>query len=374
MTATSSNPQSDTSADAATDTQAESETDRAEIDRLIHQLRRKEGNWVSWGQSCQALQKAKMSTQEIFEATGFEPIQQNQLIVASQVFASMLEGGVSDAARVHYETRGSDSLYEFRILPKDHRATAADFAFSNGLDSDQVKEVVKALRDFSYSDTPPPGFEKTMGDAAAYYYWRLARQQSDLQTRSKHIAQSLRFATSNTARSKAEKLLVDFTVVSAKKIPRLPIFRLENEADSPVIVPVAGQMPIMTDDYKQVPAAEPEDPFGMVKFSGTGAWVPVPGWQVILKAEDPVALLAKYEQLPNAPDGIANEDVLVVVDRAKRTWDEFSYFVIDAGGQLEISWFEEEPQTKLLGGVTLIMRPKKIFDQDYTQELWQLDE
>lgn len=374
MTATSSNPQSDSQSKTPAPSEAETKTDSAEIQEIIHQLRRKEGNWVSWGQSCQALQKAKMSTQEIFEATGFEPIQQNQLIVASQVFASMEAGGVSDAAKVHYQQRGSDSLYEFRIIPHSNRAAAADFAFKNGLDSEQVKEVVKALRDFYYSETPPPGFEKTMGDAAAYYYWRLARQQSDLQTRSKHIAQCLRFATSDSARSKAEKLLTDFTVVSAKKAPRLPIFRLEDEADSPVIVPVAGQLPLKTDDYKQVPAVEPEEPFGMVKFSGTGAWMPVPGWQVIMVAEDPIALLAKYNQLPHAPEGMANDDVLIVVDRAKRTWDEFSYFVVDEGGQLEIRWFEEEPQTKLLGGVSLIMRPKKIFDRDYTQELWQLDE
>lgn len=366
MTATSSDPSSNP---------ADSQNlDSAETDQLIQQLRRKEGNWVFWGQACQALQKAKMSAQEIFEATGFEPIQQNQLIVASQVFTSMEAGGVSDATKAHYQTRGSDSLYEFRIISQENRAAAADFAFSHGLDSEQVKDIAKALRDFHYSETPPPGFEKTMGDAAAYHYWRLARQQSDLQTRSKLIAQSLRFATSDSARSKAEKLLTDFTVVSAKKAPRLPIFRLENESDAPVIVPVAGKLPLMTDDYKQVPTAVPEDPFGLVKFSGTGAWVPVPGWQVILNSEDPIALLAKYEQLPNAPEGIPQEDVLIIVDRAKRTWSEFSYFVVDAGGQLEISWFDEEPQTQLLGGVSLIMRPKKIFDENYTRELWQIDE
>ena len=345
-----------------------------EIQATIQRLRRKEGSWVDWGQACQTLQKAKMTPQAIFEATGFEPVQQNQLTVAAQVFDSMLAGGVSEQTKAHYQTRGSDSLYEFRILPQENRAAAADFAFEHELDSEQVKEIVKGLREFYYSETPPPGFEKTMGDAAAYYYWRLARQQGDLQARSKLIAQSLRFATSQSARSKVEKLLTDFTVVSTKAAPRLPIFRLENEADSPVIVPVAGQMPIATEDYKQVPMGEPEAPFGLVKFSGTGAWVPVPGWQVILKTEDPIALLAKYGQLPNPPDGYDDEDVLIVIDRAKRQWDEFSYYVIDAGGQLEISWFEKAPEVQLLGAIALIMRPKKIFDENYTQEYWQIDE
>ena len=345
-----------------------------EIEKLTTQLRRKEGNWVSWGKACQALQKTGTSAQAIFEATGFEPIQQNQLTVAAQVFDAMVAGGVSDQAKAHYETRGSDSLYEFRILPNEDRAAAADFAFNNGLDSEQVKEIAKGLREFSYSDKPPAGFEKTMGDAAAYHYWRLARQQGDLQARSRLIAQSLRFATSDRARSKIEKLLTDFTVTKQKPAPRLPVFRIEEEADAPFIVPVAGPLPLKTEDYKAVPAVEPEDPFGMVKFAGAGAWVPVPGWQVILKAEDPVAILAGYGQLPNAPEGATNEPVLLVIDRAKRQWDEHSYFVIDEAGELTVRWFEEAPQTKLLGGLILVMRPKKIWDTDYNAELWQVDE
>jgi hypothetical protein len=350
------------------------ETTQAAIDELQSQLRRKEGNWVEWGKACQTLQKTGLTPQTIFEATGFEPIQQNQLIVAAQVFDSMVAGGVNDQAKAHYQTRGSDSLYEFRILPQAQRAAAADFAFGNGLDSEQVKEIVKGLRDFYYSDQPPAGFERTMGDAAAYHYWRLARQQSDLQARSRLIAQSLRFVTSDPARSKIEKLLVDFTVVSSKAAPRLPLYRLEDEADAPIIVPVAGHLPLAVADYKAVPVAEPEEPFGLVKFSGAGAWLPVPGWQVILKAEDPVALLAKYDQLPNAPEEATSEPVMVIIDRAKRQWDEYSYFVVAEGDLLALRWFEEAPSSQLLGGVILIMRPKKVFDQDYSQEYWQIDE
>jgi len=372
MTATPPSAPNDAPApDIFTPTQALSQ---AEIDALTFQLRRKEGTWVAWGKACHALQKTGMDTQVIFEATGFEPIQQNQLAVAAQVFDAMVLGGVSDQAKAHYETRGSDSLYEFRILPNDDRAAAADFAFSNGLDSDQVKEIVKGLREFFYSEKPPAGFEKTMGDAAAYYYWRLAKQQGDLQARSRLIAQSLRFATNNSARSKIEKLLVDFTVTQQKSAPRLPIFRIEEEADAPIIVPVAGPLPLKTEDYKAVPAVEPEDPFGMVKFSGTGAWIPVPGWQVILSAEDPVAVLAGYGQLPNPPEGATTEPVLVVIDRAKRQWDENSYFVTDEAGQLTVRWFEEAPAVKLLGGVILVMRPKRIWDTNYNAEIWQIDE
>lgn len=356
------------------------ETTQAAIDTLTQQLRRKEGHWVEWGKACQTLQKTGMSPQAIFEATGFEPVQQNQLIVAAQVFDSMVAGGVRESTKAHYQARGSDSLYEFRILPQEYRAAAADFAFDKGLDSEQVKEIVKGLRDFTYRQTPPEGFEQTMGDAAAYHYWRLARQQGDLQARSRLIAQALRFVTSEGGRSQIEKLLTDFTVTQQKNAPRLPFFRLEDEADSPLIIPVVGHFPVATADYRAVPGVSPEEPFGMVKFSGAGAWLPVPGWQVMLKADDPVALLGTYGQLPNVPptsglsEAAATEPIMIVVDRAQRVWNEFSYFVVDAGGQLDIQWFDEAPVLPLLGSVILIMRPKKVLDHDYTQEYWQLDE
>jgi len=110
-----------------------------------------------------------------------------------------------------------------------------------------------------------------------------------------------------------------------------------------------------------------------VTFSGTGGWVPVPGWQVIVAAEDPVALLSTEEQLPVEPDG-PPEEILVILDRAQRQWDEFSYFVVEQDGQLAINWFNTLPEQRLLGRVLLIMRPKKVLDQDYNKELWQLEE
>src|SRR4028119_2484514 len=83
---------------------------------LLQLLRRKESNWVEWGKACQQLQKAGYNSQVIFEETGFEPIQQNQVIVASQVYTTLQNAGVSDAVRSRFERTGSDTLYELRIL------------------------------------------------------------------------------------------------------------------------------------------------------------------------------------------------------------------------------------------------------------------
>ncbi|HEY9644851.1 MAG TPA: RuBisCO accumulation factor 1, partial [Chroococcidiopsis sp.] len=130
-------------------------------------------------------------------------------------------------------------------------------------------------------------------------------------------------------------------------------------------------------DFKAVPMVEAEEPFGIVRSTATGVWVPIPGWQAIVAAEDPIALLGMSDQLPmESTDAI--EPVLLVVDRADREWDVYSYFIIDQNGKLHIQWFEHEPAdqsaVRLLGKVILIMRPKHVLDEDYIKERWQLDE
>ncbi|HEY9735829.1 MAG TPA: RuBisCO accumulation factor 1, partial [Trichocoleus sp.] len=92
------------------------------------------------------------------------------------------------------------------------------------------------------------------------------------------------------------------------------------------------------------------------------------------QAEDPVAILAQLNQLPNVPEDTPAEPVLAIADRAQRTWDADSYFLVDRADQVEIAWFQEKPELPLLGRLILLMRPKRILDENYTRELWQVDE
>lgn len=344
----------------------------ADTEALLLQLRRKQGNWVDWAAACQVLQKAGMSPQAIFEGTGFEPIQQNQIIVAGQVYQSITGGAVSDTVLKYFTARGSDSLYELRILSKDDRARAVQFIYDQGLDSDQVRDIAKTLKEYSYRNDLPLGFTDHPGDAVAFSYWNLARQTSELQSRSRLIAQGLRFAHSASAREAIEKLLTDFTVVKTKSAPRLPLFRIETDTDVPCMVPLVGEWPISVEQLQAVPTMEPQGAFGVVQSTGDRAWVPLPGWQVVLTAQDAIAFLAPLNTLT---DTTVTETVLVLVDRQQQTWDDSSYFVVaDDSGQLTMQWFESEPSTSSLGRVIVVVRPKKVLDESYTQELWQIDE
>jgi hypothetical protein len=66
--------------------------------------------------------------------------------------------------------------------------------------------------------------------------------------------------------------------------------------------------------------------------------------------------------------------VLVVVDRGDRDWIDDSYFLTAENEQLTLTWSPSPLETPILGKVILILRPKRVLDEDYNRELWQLDE
>lgn len=352
------------------------DTDNAANDtaqELLVKLRQKQGNWVEWGVAIAYLQKNGYNPQEIFEATGFEPIQQNQVIVGSQVYSALEKFGASEATRAYYGTRASDILYELRLLTQEDRAAAADLIFIHKLDVDEAREIAKAIKDFSRFSIPPQGFVQHPGDAVAYQAWKLARQNSDLQERSRLIAKGLRFVHSSTARKQIEQLLTDFTVVPQRPAPILPFFRLESDEELPRIVPVVGELPLTPQDVKAVPIITEVGSFRMVKFTGEQVWVALPGWQILRAAEDPVVIVASSDIFPS-PTQTYIEPILIVIDRAQRDWDASSYFAVDNSGEVDFQWFDIAPENTLLGKIIVILRPKKVLDEEFNKDSWQIDE
>jgi len=336
----------------------------------LDQLKYKQGTWVDWGRACQRLQKQGLTPQQIFEEAGFQPVMQNQIIVAAQVYEALEQHTADPSVLAYFAERGSDSLYELRILAQADRAEAAELVYRRKLDPEAAREVAKAFREFTYGEVPE-GFTRHPGDAVAYQCWRSARQTADLQNRSRFIARGLGFAQSDSARHKLETLLTDFTVVKAKPAPRLPLYRQEQDDDVPRLLPVVGRLPLKTAALGAIPRLSPQGPFAMIQYDGAASWVALPGWQVIQTAQDGVVVIADSKEigLP-APQ----EEVLVVVDRAQRTWDEDAHFMYEQEGNLALQWFPVAPADPLLGRVILVMRPKKVFDEDFTNEPWQVDE
>ncbi|MEC4983695.1 MAG: RuBisCO accumulation factor 1 [Oscillatoria sp. PMC 1068.18] len=352
----------------------QSQLSETEALQLLTSLRRKEGSWVQWGQSCRKLQKAGYNSQTLFEETGIEPVQQNQIIVAAQVYESIIQAGASEEIKNYFQGAKSDILYEFRILYGKQRLAAAELAQEKQIDVDGAHEVARAIKDFSrYTNNLPAGFTNHPGDAVAYQSWKLARAKKDIQDRSRLIAKGLQFAHSASAREQIEKLLTDFSIVPTRKAPLLPVYRQENESELARIVPIAGTLPLSVQEIEIVQPLEEIEPFRIVQYSGNGAALALPGWQAILKAIDPVAILCQSEQLPNTSSN-KSEAVVAVVDRQATEWNVNSYFLVANEDNVEIQWFEESPETPILGQLLLVLRAKKILDENNIVEPWQMDD
>ncbi len=350
-----------------------SQLSEQEAQQLMRSLLQKEGNWVDWGKACQKLQQGGYNSQKIFEETGFQGSQQNTIIVAAQVYDSVVEGGASEELKSYLTGPRSDVLYELRILNQEQRSAVAQLAMEKKLDFNEARDAAKAVKEFFLLFRLPEGFSRDAGDAVAYQCWKRARQKRDLQDRSRLIAQGLKFANTQGAREQIEKLLRDFSVVPTLSAPLLPIYRLESEEELPRIISVAGVMPITVEDLQAIPKLKQTEPFRVVQPSNKSALVPIPGWQVVLKAADPVGFFCNSDDLPQSLPN-KPEQVLVVVDRENTQWDVNSYFAVTKEGKVELQWFETAPDLTILGQVVLILRPKKIIDENIITEPWQMDD
>lgn len=340
---------------------------------ILRSLLHKEGNWIDWGKNCQKLQNSGYSSQVIFEQTGFQASQQNTIVVAAQVYDSLIKANVAEDLLAYFQGPKSDVLYEFRILNQDQRAAAARLAKEKKLEFDGAKEAAKAIQEFSRFSQLPVGFTNDPGDAVAYQCWKRAKQKKDLQERARLIAQGLKFASSQSAREAIEKLLSDFTITPSQTAPLMPIYRLEAEEELARIIPFVGALPLSKQAVESIAALKIDESFRMTQVPHGGTVVPLPGWQAILKAEDPIAILCSSDRLPNSLPGKV-EEVLVVVDRQMQEWDVNSYFLIEQEEKLTFQWFEDLPDIPLLGQVIVILRPKRIFDENNLLEPWQMDD
>ncbi|MEM8779387.1 MAG: RuBisCO accumulation factor 1 [Cyanobacteria bacterium P01_G01_bin.49] len=344
-----------------------------DINELLRSLLHKEGTWVDWGKICQKLQKAGCDDQTLFEKTGFQASQQNLIIVAAQVYESLISAEASQDLLTYYLGPKSDILYELRVLNQDQRVMVAQLAKEKGLDHLEAKEVAKTFQTFSRLPQLPSGFTLHPGDAIAYQCWKQGKQKKDLQERTRLIAKGLKFADSATAREAIERLLSDFTITPERSAPLIPLYRLEDQKEMSRLVPLAGTLPLSKNEVLEAEKLETVAPFNFVSYSGTGSVIPLPGWQAVLKAIDPVALLSSSDRLPQSLTG-QPEEVLVLIDRAITDWDDNSYFLVEEAEELTFKWFSERPSLTLLGQVVIVLRPKKIFDENNLLEPWQMDD
>jgi hypothetical protein len=336
---------------------------------LLQMLRRKEQTWVDWGKACQQLQRSGYTSVQIFEETGLEPVQQNQVIVAAQVYESILALGLDATVQSHFQYRGSDVLYEFRGLTPPQRLQAAVFAHQRRFDADQARELGKAYREFHQLKELPAGFQDHPGDALAYQYWRWARERGDLQERSRLIAQGLTVVQSTSARQQLQQLLTQWDLSLNQTPPRWPFYRLESEDGSPLILPVCTLSTPAA--LRAIPPLRPQDDAGFWIYPASpqnqgqyeGKYIAVPGWQLLRNAQDPLGVRVAVGDLPylNMADWQLQESdpLLLIVDRGVQDWQNDRFYLVDHSGSVGIDWFPQSGDHPILATILLVVRPAR---------------
>jgi hypothetical protein len=329
----------------------------------LQKLRRREGTWVDWGHLCQQLSKAGWRSEQIFAETGIEPSVQNRLTVASQVYDSLGDPHV----QTYFRTAGSDVLYELRLLSQQQRLACAQFIAERRLDANATRDVVKALKELSQYRVPPQ-FSDHPGDAVAFQCWRLLRQKPNSPERVRLLSRGLSFAHTETARTALEQLLDPNRTAPLPTPPRLPWYQLESALEQPIILALAGTLPLPVSLWQQTPVAVSQPPFGIVTH--TPQVVALPGWPILRAAQAPLALLT--HQLPGEI-GIA-EPILLVVDRQATDWRVEHYFLVAEQEHITLKWWPEPPESQLLGRLILALRPPRLLDPEHLTEPWQMEE
>ncbi|NJL89727.1 MAG: phosphate/phosphite/phosphonate ABC transporter substrate-binding protein [Coleofasciculaceae cyanobacterium SM2_1_6] len=350
-----------------------------DAEHLLLKLRQKQENWIAWGDACQKLQKSGYNSQAIFEATGFEPIHQNQIIVAAQVYTSIVKAGATAEVLDRFQRTGSDILYELRILTQTERLSAAEFIAARGLDSTAATEVARAIKDFSRLGKLPEGFSRSAGDMVAYHYWKLAKQQTNLQERSRLIVRGLMFAETQTAKEQIELILGE-TATPQAKAPILPLHRLEAEEELPRLIPFAGSLdsslagytPLTLETWQQTPTFSTQGIFAITQLPATQPVVALPGWATLKKAIDPVAIVTQRDQTTTASG--KPEINLMVIDRSQKEWNQYSHFLFLEEAEILMGWFSEPPKQTILGQLILLLRPKIMIERAAETDSWEIEE
>ncbi|XP_073020867.1 rubisco accumulation factor 1.1, chloroplastic-like [Primulina eburnea] len=353
------------------------------------------GLWFEYAPLISSLYQEGFISTTLEEITGIPSLEQNRLVVASQVRDSLVQSCDSDTASF-FDTPGNpDILYEIRILNTPQRASSAKFIIKNAFDGKRAGELAKSMKDFPrrYAEKGWESFDGNLpGDCLGFVYFRQAQEhKSTSLLELSRAALEKAFEVSESERAK-QRVSVDLEGqdevkgvdgAAVDEMVRVPVVRMsvgEVAESSKVAV-----LPVCKAEGKGIEVEEAPwecgvmGDFGVVEAEkGWNRWVVLPGWE-------PVAVLKRggvAVAFKRAGDALQwrgrrrdeEEEILVVADRSR--WevalDDAFYLVVSGGNGSGEEGLRVERGLKLkeigvvesLGTVVLIVRPPRDHYED----------
>ncbi|XP_074555768.1 rubisco accumulation factor 1, chloroplastic-like [Curcuma longa] len=366
-------------------------TERLEI------LRDRLGLWHEYATLLPSLGHDGFTPPSIEELTGIPSIEQNLLVVATQVRDSLVSSSFDPELLSYFDAGGgADLLYELRFLNATQRAAASIHLIEHRLDPKAAQELARAMKDFPrrrgdqgwnfFSAASP-------GDCLAYTYFRLSREAIDPDERVAVLNRAIEAVETEAAKKRVEEEMEratgrleegDGSEEAEGLRVTVPIVRLRYgevaEASTVTLLPVCRAA-----EGEEGMAAAPrrckaEGELGVVVAErGWGRWVVLPGWwpvaAVAAEGEGVALEFVDGRVLPWRGSGGWEETVMVVADRGKREVTKGAYYVVGGEGKgLRVERGVEllaQGVEAALGTVVLVVRPPKDeFDDMIRDEDW----
>ncbi|CAH9065566.1 unnamed protein product [Cuscuta europaea] len=340
------------------------------------------GLWFEYAPLIPSLIQEGFPPSTIEEITGISGIEQNCLVVASQVRESLLNSKIDAATLSFFDSGGAELLYEIRILSAAQRAAAADFIVKNRSDAKQSQNLARAMKDFPLRrvDRGWAMFDaESPGDCLAFSYFRQAIEYeaaSQEELRRQSLQKAMEFVLSDSARALLAEEDEEGNVGGNERVVKeeevkVPLVRMQlgevAESTEVVILPVC---------QAEEEAEVEEAPWNCGGVGGFGIveaekewkrWVVLPGWKPIAGLErGGVAVRFKDGRILPWKES-KEEPILVVADRRRKevVGNSSLYLVVgggdgcskaglmvESGGKLK-----ENGVTESLGVVVLVVRP-----------------
>ncbi|KAF8722971.1 hypothetical protein HU200_022114 [Digitaria exilis] len=368
-----------------------------DLAQRLEVLRDRLGQWHEYAPLISALSRDGFTPSSIEEATGITGVEQNCLVVASQVRDSLLTDAAAFPPEMlpHFDSHGGpDLLYELRFLNARQRADAAAHAIEHRLDPKGVRELARSMKDFPRRRGVDEGWEDFDGaspaDCLAFARFRQSREAIDVDDRVAELERAMQVVATEPARKRVEAELerarrkaageevdedgeVDISARPGINVVRLKYGEVA-EASTVLLLPVVRE----TDGVAAMESAprrtRSDVDLGIVEVDKAWArWAVVPGWGPVAEAaEEAVVIeLADGRRLPwRTAD---EEPVLVIANRGQKEVVEEGIYVLEKGGRLVVERGRkliEQGIAAAAAEVVIVVRPPRDEDDMISDDEW----
>ncbi|KAG6553916.1 hypothetical protein Mapa_004833 [Marchantia paleacea] len=189
------------------------DAEESEEDRIRNQTRKATlfemlssgmGSWQERAGYVKEVQQLGVTSEELYEFSFVGVVKQTAMVVALQVYDSVVQSGASAETLEWFDEDRVETLYALRTLSAGQRKTAADFVTKNSLNVEEAQELAKAIKDHERRPQGREGFTAAAGDCLAYMCYRGAVESKDAEARSAFVERGLRVAETDSARQQFE--------------------------------------------------------------------------------------------------------------------------------------------------------------------------